>query len=79
MEIPEPNVITSTHLPEHFVLDIDNKDFFFVFENNAYYHEDILNLFEYIKESVNDIKKILNYDGIKKSQKKERKIILMMK
>ena len=44
-----PNVLTTSKIREHFVLDIDNKNFFFLYQEETDDVKDTINLYTYIK------------------------------
>ena len=66
----DPEFLTTEKIGEHFVLDIDNKNFFFIYKEKNDEIEDIIILHNYIKECSEDI---FNYE--KDSYKYERKNI----
>ena len=45
----DPDVLTTSKIREHFVLDIDNKNFFFLFQEETEDVKDTINLYTYIK------------------------------
>ena len=61
----DPELLTTKKIREHFVLDIDNKNFFYIYQEETKEVIDVMTLFNYIKmcvedvtENTNDIKKI---------------------
>ena len=45
----DPDLLTTKKITEHFVLDIDNKNFFFLFQEETEEVKEIMDLFMYIK------------------------------
>ena len=45
----DPTIITTSKIREHFVLDIDNKNFFFLFQEETEDVKDTISLYTYIK------------------------------
>jgi len=62
----DPELLTTKKIREHFVLDIDNKNFFYIYREETKEVNDIMTLFSYIKScledmtesNTNDLKKI---------------------
>ena len=51
----DPELLTTKKIREHFVLDIDNKNFFYIYQEETKEVIDIMTLFNYIKMCVEDI------------------------
>ncbi len=51
----DPELLTTKKIREHFVLDIDNKNFFYTYQEETKEVNDVLTLFNYIKMCVEDI------------------------
>ena len=51
----DPELLTTKKIREHFVLDIDNKNFFYTYKEETKEVNDVLTLFNYIKMCVEDI------------------------
>ena len=45
----DPDILTTKKIREHFVLDIDNKNFFFLYQEETEEVKDTMNLYTYIK------------------------------
>ena len=50
-----PNVMTTKKIREHFVLDIDNKNFFFLFQEETDEVKDTMDLYTYIKNCASEV------------------------
>ena len=48
----DPDINTTSRIKEHFVLDIDNKNFFFVAENETEESKETILLYNYIKDCI---------------------------
>ncbi len=55
----DPEILTTEKIREHFVLDIDNKNFFFLYKEKNNEIEDIISLHNFIKISAETL---LNYN-----------------
>ena len=51
----DPELLTTKKIREHFVLDIDNKNFFYIYQEETKEVTDVMTLFSYIKSCVEDI------------------------
>ena len=50
----DPNILTTSKIREHFVLDIDNKNFFFLFQEETDDVKETIDLYTYIKNCAQD-------------------------
>ena len=66
-----PELLTTKKIREHFVLDIDNKNFFFLYQEETDDVKDTMNLYNYIKNCTADAEEI---SGDSKKMDKETKI-----
>ena len=66
LEDYNPEVYTTKKINEHFVLDIDNKNFFYVYAKETQEIKDTFVLFNYIKQCLSEIEDVIN---IKKEDK----------
>ena len=60
----DSNVLTTSKIREHFVLDIDNKNFFFLYQEETDDVKDTISLYTYIKNCAQDAEDSTN-DAIK--------------
>ena len=67
----DPDILTTKKIKEHFVLDIDNKNFFFLYQEETDEVKDTMNLYTYIKNCAADVEDI---SGDAKKMDKETKI-----
>ena len=67
----DPELLTTKKIREHFVLDIDNKNFFFLYQEETDDVKDTMNLYNYIKNCTADAEEI---SGDSKKMDKETKI-----
>ena len=67
----DPDILTTKKIKEHFVLDIDNKNFFFLYQEETDEVKDTMNLYTYIKNCAADVEDIT---GDAKKMDKETKI-----
>ena len=67
----DPDILTTKKIKEHFVLDIDNKNFFFLYQEETEEVKDTMNLYTYIKNCAADVDDIT---GDAKKMDKETKI-----
>ena len=56
----DPELLTTKKIREHFVLDIDNKNFFFLFQEETQEVKDTMKLYNYIKSCCSEADDILN-------------------
>ena len=63
-----PDILTTKKIKEHFVLDIDNKNFFFLYQEETDEVKETMTLYSYIKSCSLDIDEVAN-DGIKIDRK----------
>ena len=68
----DPNILTTSKIREHFVLDIDNKNFFFLYQEETDDVKDTISLYTYIKNCAQDAEESTN-DAIKVDQETRRK------
>ena len=66
-----PDLLTTSKIREHFVLDIDNKNFFFLYQEETDDVKDTMNLYNYIKNCAADAEEI---NGDTKKMDRETKI-----
>ena len=66
-----PDILTTKKIKEHFVLDIDNKNFFFLYQEETGEVKDTMNLYTYIKNCAADVDDLA---GDAKKMDKETKI-----
>ena len=59
-----PDVLTTSKIREHFVLDIDNKNFFFLYQEETEDVKNVMTLYSYIKSCCADCEEASN-DGLK--------------
>ena len=59
-----PDILTTKKIREHFVLDIDNKNFFFLYQDETDDVQNTMTLYSYIKSCASDIDETSN-DGVK--------------
>jgi len=58
----DPEIFSNKIIKEHFVLDIDKKNFFFFYQEENYKVKDTMILYSYIKNCIKDIQNYsLNY------------------
>ena len=67
----DPDILTTKKIREHFVLDIDNKNFFFLYQEETEEVKDTMELYTYIKNCAADADEI---SGDTKKIDKETKI-----
>ena len=67
----DPDILTTKKIREHFVLDIDNKNFFFLYQEETEEVKDTMELYTYIKNCAADADEIT---GDTKKMDKETKI-----
>ena len=67
----DPDILTTKKIKEHFVLDIDNKNFFFLYQEETEEVKDTMNLYTYIKNCAADVDDLT---GDAKKMDKETKI-----
>ena len=67
----DENVVTTKRIKEHFVLDIDKKTFFFVYQDEKEEVNEIMDLYDYIKSCISDIGDTAN-DGTVKIDKESK-------
>ena len=68
----DPNILTTSKIREHFVLDIDNKNFFFLYQEETDDVKDTISLYTYIKNCAQDAEDSTN-DAIKVDQETKKK------
>ena len=51
----DPEILTTKKIREHFVLDIDNKNFFFLYQDETDDVKDTMDLYNYIKSCAEDV------------------------
>ena len=68
----DSNVLTTSKIREHFVLDIDNKNFFFLYQEETDDVKDTISLYTYIKNCAQDAEDSTN-DAIKVDQETKKK------
>ena len=59
----DPDLLTTKKIREHFVLDIDNKNFFFLFQEETKEVKETMDLYSYIKNCAADYEEYLNQEG----------------
>ena len=69
----DPELLTTKKIREHFVLDIDNKNFFYLFQEETEEVKEIMDLFLYIKSCAGEEEEIQGEGG--KIEKKKKKNI----
>ena len=70
----DSELLTTKKISEHFVLDIDNKNFFFLFQDETDEVKDIMDLYTYIKNCATDADEFTS-DGTKIDKDMKRKKI----
>ena len=65
-----PDILTTSKIKEHFVLDIDNKNFFFLYQEETEDVQDIMTLYSYIKNCCAEFDEMSN-EGIKIEKEKK--------
>jgi len=58
----DPEILSTEKISKHFVLDIDNKNFFFLYKEKNDEIEDIISLHYNIKDCIEEIINNENYD-----------------
>ena len=66
----DPELLTTQKIKEHFVLDIDNKNFFFLFQEENDDVKEIMCLYSYIKICLEYILNLINEDNKKQKIKR---------
>ena len=67
----DPDILTTKKIREHFVLDIDNKNFFFLYQEETEEVKDTMSLYTYIKNCAADVE---DFVGDTKKIDKDTKI-----
>jgi len=75
----DSDVLTTKKISEHFVLDIDKKNFFFLFQEETKEVKETIQLYEYIKNCTSDFDEEIHQSDVKSSNtekdpKKKQKI-----
>jgi hypothetical protein len=69
LSVYDPEVLTTKKIKEHFVLDIDNKNFFFLYQEENDDVKETMSLYTYIKKCSENILNF-NIEGNKKEEKR---------